>query len=65
MYEILRNPKYTGYQVFNRRGSRSRKDAYNDPRLWVWSPEPVHEPLIPSGCATRSPPNLDEGSGRS
>ena len=23
VYEILRNPKYTGYQVFNRRASRS------------------------------------------
>lgn len=47
VYEILRNPKYTGYQVFNRRATRSRKGAYNDPRLWVWSPEPTHEPLIP------------------
>ncbi|MFG2941762.1 recombinase family protein [Streptomyces sp. NPDC048282] len=47
VYEILHNPKYTGYQVFNRRGTRSRKGAYNDPRLWVWSPEPAHEPLIP------------------
>lgn len=45
--EILRNPKYTGYQVFNRRASRSRRGAYNDPALWVWSPELVHEPLIP------------------
>ncbi|HEY8980845.1 MAG TPA: recombinase family protein, partial [Streptomyces sp.] len=47
VYEILRNPKYTGYQVFNRRATRSRKGAHNDPRLWIWSPEPVHEPLIP------------------
>jgi site-specific DNA recombinase len=45
--EILRNPKYTGYQVFNRRASRSKNGAYNDPALWVWSPEPAHEPLIP------------------
>ncbi|MFF4502998.1 recombinase family protein [Streptomyces sp. NPDC001401] len=45
--DLLRNPKYTGYQVFNRRGTRSRGGAYNDPRLWVWSPEPAHEPLIP------------------
>jgi len=45
--EILRNPKCTGYQVFNRRARRSRNGAYNDPVLWVWSPEPVHEPLIP------------------
>ncbi|UGQ14289.1 recombinase family protein [Yinghuangia sp. ASG 101] len=45
--DLLRNPKYTGYQVFNRRATRSRRGAHNDPALWVWSPEPVHEPLIP------------------
>ncbi|GAA3582093.1 hypothetical protein GCM10022222_78620 [Amycolatopsis ultiminotia] len=47
MYEILRNPKYTGYQVFNRRASRSKGGKVNDPVKWVWSPKPVHEPLIP------------------
>ena len=45
--DILRNPKYTGYQVYNRRASRSRHGQVNDPRLWVWSAQPVHEPLIP------------------
>lgn len=45
--DILLNPKYTGYQVFNRRAMRSRRGAYNDPALWVWSTEPAHEPLIP------------------
>ena len=45
--DLLRNPKYTGYQVFNRRAGRSRSGAHNDPALWVWSPRPVHEPLIP------------------
>jgi hypothetical protein len=45
--DLLRNPKYTGYQVFNRRASRSRSGAHNEPALWVWSPHPVHEPLIP------------------
>ncbi|CRK59350.1 Site-specific recombinase [Alloactinosynnema sp. L-07] len=47
VYEILRNPKYTGYQVFNRRASRSRNGKVNDPIKWVWSTEPAHEPLIP------------------
>jgi site-specific DNA recombinase len=46
VYEILRNPKYTGYMVFNRRASRSRAGAVNDPIKWVWSPEPTHPPLI-------------------
>jgi hypothetical protein len=45
--EVLRNPKYTGYQVFNRRARRSGHGKVNNPVKWVWSPEPVHEPLIP------------------
>src|SRR5215470_12344699 len=47
VYEVLKNPKYTGYQVFNRRASRSRQGKVNDPVKWVWSTEPAHEPLIP------------------
>jgi site-specific DNA recombinase len=46
VYDILNNPKYTGYQVFNRRASRSGRGKVNDPAKWVWSPEPTHEPLI-------------------
>lgn len=45
---ILRNPKYTGYMVWNRRtqpgGGRER---WNAPSEWVWSAEPTHEPIIP------------------
>lgn len=29
--DILRNPKYTGYQVFNRRATSSRRGKVNDP----------------------------------
>jgi hypothetical protein len=36
-YEILRNPKYTGYRVFNRRASRSKRGKVNDPVKWVYS----------------------------
>lgn len=43
--EILRNPKYTGYQVWNRRAT-SKGGCYNDPKDWVWSPQPTHEPLV-------------------
>jgi site-specific DNA recombinase len=46
VYEILKNPKYTGYQVFNRRATRSARGKVNDPMKWVWSTEPTHEPLI-------------------
>ena len=45
--DILRNPKYTGYQVYNRRATRSKSGKHNDPVKWVWSNEPAHEPLIP------------------
>jgi hypothetical protein len=46
---LLKNPKYTGYQVYNRRARRSRggRNKPNPPEMWVWSPEPAHEPLIP------------------
>lgn len=47
VYNILRNPKYTGYQVFNRRATKSKRGRVNEPYKWVWSPKPVHEPLIP------------------
>lgn len=46
-YNILRNPKYTGYQVFNRRATTSKNGRVNETYKWVWSPKPVHEPLIP------------------
>ncbi|GLY67627.1 putative recombinase [Amycolatopsis taiwanensis] len=47
--DVLKNPKYTGYQVYNRRARRSRGGVgvYNPPEMWVWSVEPAHEPLIP------------------
>ncbi|WP_081855511.1 recombinase family protein [Saccharopolyspora rectivirgula] len=45
--DVLKNPKYTGYQVYNRRARRSRNGANNPPEKWVWSAEPAHEPLIP------------------
>ncbi|USX56226.1 recombinase family protein [Lentzea sp. HUAS12] len=44
---VLSNPKYTGYQVFNRRATRSKQGKTNPPSHWVWSSEPAHEPLIP------------------
>ncbi len=43
--EILRNPKYTGYQVWNRRQTK-KGGRNNDPKEWVWSPMPTHEPLV-------------------
>jgi site-specific DNA recombinase len=47
--DVVKNPKYTGYQVYNRRARRSRggRNTPNPPQMWVWSTEPAHEPLIP------------------
>ncbi|UWZ59398.1 recombinase family protein [Dactylosporangium aurantiacum] len=47
--DILNNPKYTGFMVWNRR-KRSRPDRgikgrVNPPTEWVWSPGITHEPL--------------------
>ncbi len=43
--EILCNPKYTGYMVWNRRASK-KGGKLNPPDKWIWSPEPTHEPLV-------------------
>jgi hypothetical protein len=44
--EILNNPKYTGYMVWNRKATSSRKGKVNPRHQWVWSPRPTHEPLV-------------------
>jgi site-specific DNA recombinase len=43
--EILRNPKYTGYMVWNRRASK-KGGRHNPPEAWIWSPEQTHEPIV-------------------
>lgn len=45
VWDILHNPKYTGYQVWNRR-ARKRGGKQNPPEAWIWSDEPAHEPLV-------------------
>ena len=44
--DILVNPKYTGYMVWNRRATK-RGGKVNPPEMWVWSEQPTHEPLVP------------------
>jgi DNA invertase Pin-like site-specific DNA recombinase len=43
---ILRNPKYTGYMVWNRRARNTRKGKPNPREEWVWSPQPTHEAIV-------------------
>jgi hypothetical protein len=45
IWEILRNPKYTGYQVWNRR-ARKKGGRPNNPSVWVWSEEPSHPAIV-------------------
>ncbi|MFI6686775.1 recombinase family protein [Streptomyces sp. NPDC050485] len=56
---ILANPRYTGHQVWNKQrkdeilldiddvtlGHRA-KQSWNKPDQWIWSAQPVHEPLV-------------------
>ncbi|MFD0854106.1 recombinase family protein, partial [Actinomadura adrarensis] len=44
--DILVNPKYTGYMVWNRRATTSAGGRNNPPEEWVWSSRPTHEPLV-------------------
>ncbi|MEU2113948.1 recombinase family protein [Streptomyces sp. NPDC019507] len=46
---LLANPKLTGYQVYNRKASRTGRTGYsrwNPISMWVWSPQPVHEAVV-------------------
>ncbi|MPZ27141.1 MAG: recombinase family protein [Micromonosporaceae bacterium] len=52
--QLLANPKYTGYMVWNRTTTRTgptvrRKKSHrpNPTDQWVWSPKPTHPPLVP------------------
>jgi hypothetical protein len=43
--DLLRNPKYTGYMVWNRRATK-KGGRLNPPEAWVWSEQPTHEPIV-------------------
>ncbi|GAB3428364.1 hypothetical protein GCM10027569_71580 [Flindersiella endophytica] len=44
--DILSNPKYTGHMVWNRRARKTGTNTVNAVSEWIWSPKPVHEPLV-------------------
>jgi len=46
IWEVLRNPKYTGYQVWNRRARKTARNRENPPETWIWSEEPAHPALV-------------------
>jgi len=44
---VLRNPKYTGYNVWGRHDKRRGRPFIRPCEQCVWSPTRVHEPLVP------------------
>ncbi|MBG0825831.1 recombinase family protein [Planomonospora sp. ID91781] len=46
---MLAQPKYTGYQVFNRCAARTNRGRSNPIADWVWSREPAHPMIVPLG----------------
>jgi site-specific DNA recombinase len=44
---MLRNPKYTGYNVWNRHDKRQGRPLIRPRDQWVWSPIPTHEAIVP------------------
>ncbi len=43
---MLRNPKYTGYNVWGRHDKRPGRPFIRPPDEWVWSPAPSHEAIV-------------------
>ncbi|MGH2903257.1 MAG: recombinase family protein [Solirubrobacteraceae bacterium] len=43
---ILRNPKYTGFNVWGRNDKRPGRPQIRPRAEWVWSTQPTHEPLV-------------------
>jgi site-specific DNA recombinase len=46
VWEVLRNPKYTGYQVWNRRARKKGHNRTNPADAWIWSEEPAHPAIV-------------------
>ncbi len=46
LWSLLRNPKYTGYNVWGRHDKRRGRPFMRPREQWVWSPTPVHEPIV-------------------
>jgi site-specific DNA recombinase len=47
LQSMLRNPKYTGYNVWNRHDKRRGRPTLRPRDQWVWSATPVHEAIVP------------------
>jgi site-specific DNA recombinase len=74
---ILKNPRYTGRQVWNRQrreevlldvedvaAGHETKLRWNDPDKWIWSVEQAHEPIISSDDFARVQAQMAAGAHR-
>jgi site-specific DNA recombinase len=46
IYAMLRNPKYTGFNVWGRNDKRRGRQQIRPRDEWVWSAAPTHEPIV-------------------
>jgi site-specific DNA recombinase len=46
LHAMLRNPKYTGYNVWGRHDKRPGRPSLRPAAQWVWSPTPTHPAII-------------------
>jgi site-specific DNA recombinase len=47
IHALLRNPKYTGYNVWGRHDKRPGRPLIRPREQWVWSPAPTHPAIVP------------------
>jgi site-specific DNA recombinase len=46
IHALLRNPKYTGYNVWGRNDKRPGRPQIRPRDEWIWSPEPTHDAIV-------------------
>ncbi|MGC1164789.1 MAG: recombinase family protein [Solirubrobacterales bacterium] len=47
LHSLLRNPKYTGFNVWGRHDKRKGRPVMRPRDKWVWSATPTHEAIVP------------------
>ena len=46
IHAMLRNPKYTGYNVWGRNDKRPGRPQIRPREEWIWSPAPTHDAIV-------------------
>ncbi len=61
---ILRNPKYTGFNVWNRHDKRPGRPTMRPRDQWIWSKTPTHPALVPLESYESVQPRADANNRR-